>query len=186
MLPPDKLKKAFEKVEEENWTFRAFLKGTEPDNLDKHVNELHKTLFAEMDCKSCQNCCKSISPVFNNKDIERVAASLQQSPDKFRSKYLEKVDGEMTIKDTPCPFLTEKGCSIYDCRPKTCREYPYTNKKDIVCRLINLVENCKVCPVVFEIFERLKVLYKEEYEEYKKEMLPYWDNLFGGKSYISY
>jgi len=74
----------------------------------------------------------------------------------FKYKYLKNDHGEWAIKSSPCPFLTEKGCSIYEHRPQTCREYPYTNKDEIISRLINLVQNCEVCPAVFEVFEKLK------------------------------
>lgn len=42
MLTPDKLKKAFNKVEDENWILRSFLKEQEPEEVDKLVNDLHK------------------------------------------------------------------------------------------------------------------------------------------------
>ncbi|MCL4514471.1 MAG: YkgJ family cysteine cluster protein [Firmicutes bacterium] len=84
-----------------------------------------------------------------------------------RNKYLKEDGGEWVINSRPCPFLTEQGCSTYYSRPKACREYPFTDKKETVSRLVNLVENCEVCPVVFEIFEKLKKIYKWEFEEYK-------------------
>jgi len=186
MHKPEKMKKEFSKVEDENWTFRAFLKGTEPDDLDKLVNELHSTLFKEVDCRSCQSCCKSIVPAISNKDIARLSQKLGMTFDAFKAKYLVKSEAEWVINSKPCPFLTAEGCSVYDARPVACREYPYTDKKETVCRLYNLVSNCEVCPVVFEIFEKLKGIYKKEFDEYKEEMLPYWDKLFGGKSHITF
>jgi len=37
VLSPDKLEKAFSKVEKENWMLRAFLKDQEPEELDRIV-----------------------------------------------------------------------------------------------------------------------------------------------------
>jgi Fe-S-cluster containining protein len=75
----------------------------------------------------------------------------------------------MELYLTPCPFLTEKGGSIYDIRPRECRTYPHTNKTEFTSRLIVMVHNCEICPVVFEIFERLKDIYRDAFEEFKKE-----------------
>lgn len=159
MLAPDELRKAFKRVEEENWAFRAFLKATEPDDLDRVVNEWHKTLFAEMDCRSCQNCCNSMTPALTKNDVVRIARVCGVTFDDFRDKYLKEDGGEWIVNGKSCPFLTNDGCSIYDYRPKACREYPYTNKKETSSRLMSLVANCAVCPVVFEIFEKLKKRY---------------------------
>lgn len=186
MQTPEKLKKEFNRVEGENWTFRAFLKGTEPDDLDKLVNEFHSVLFKEMDCKACRNCCKNIVPALSNKDIARLSKTFEMTFDEFKAKYLVKSEGEWVINSKPCPFLSVEGCSVYDVRPTACREYPYTDKKETVHRLYNMISNCEVCPVVFEVIERLKKVYKKEFEEYKEKMIPYWDKLFGGKSHITF
>ncbi len=96
------------------------------------------------------------------------------STTEFKETYLRKYNDGWSMKSTPCPFLTPEGCSIYDMRPETCKEYPYTGKDEIVFRLINLINNCKICPVVFEIFQKLKVIYGREFREYKRVMAPYW------------
>ena len=174
MLEPKQLEKAFKKVEDENWMFRSFLKGEDSDHLDSRVHDLHRELFKHMDCISCANCCKRIVPAFTRKDINRIAKHLNMTGADFKVKYIKEKQGVLVIKTKPCPFLTGQGCSIYAVRPECCRGFPYTDKKEMVFRLINLVENCRVCPVVFEIFERLKGIYRTEFEEYKKEMAFYW------------
>ncbi len=166
MLSPDKLVKAFQKVEDENWKLRSFLKGQDDKELDKLVHKIHKELFRSIDCITCSNCCRKIVPIMEGKDIPAISSKLGINTDEFKSTYLKKDEnGRMRINKKPCPFLTDKGCSIYDCRPKACREYPFTDKKDIMGRLINLVMNCEICPVVYEIFERLKEYYADEYEK---------------------
>jgi hypothetical protein len=174
MLTPDKLKKAFKKVEDENWVMRAFLKGQEPEEVDKFVNGLHKELFKVVDCVACSNCCKEIVPTIEENEIQTISARLGIADAEFKEKYLVKTDDGLMINKKPCPFITETGCSIYECRPESCREYPYTHKDEIWSRLINLVNNCGVCPVVYEIFERLKKYYTDEFEEYKEEFEEMW------------
>ena len=128
LLTPDELKRAFPAVEEENMIFRAFLKGLDPDELDKLVHEMQRELFGKADCIACSNCCKVIVPVLSNDDVARIARLLGLSEQDFRTSYLENVDEEWVFNSKPCPFLTEKGCSIYDYRPEMCREYPFTDK----------------------------------------------------------
>lgn len=176
MLSPDKLKKAFETVEEENWMLRAFLKGQEPEEVDQIVNSMHKELFDGFDCIACSNCCKALVPIIEENEMNAISSKLGLPCEDFKKKYLVKAREGFMINKKPCPFLTETGCSIYEHRPKYCREYPYTDKEEIWTRLINLVENCPVCPVVFEIFERLKKHFRDEFESYKVEYEEIWGN----------
>ena len=116
------------------------------------------------------NCCKVIVPALNDDDVARISRLLGKSEDNFRTVYLENVDDEWMINRKPCPFLTENGCAIYDNRPELCRRYPFTDQNDVQSRLMNLVSNGGICPVVYEIFERLKERYHKEYQRYKREM----------------
>ena len=61
------------------------------------------------------------------------------------------------LKTVPCTFLgPDNYCSIYDARPKACREYPHTDRIK-QSQLLKLTEkNVEVCPAVFEIVEKLK------------------------------
>ena len=167
MLAPEKLKKAFQKVEDENWMLRAFLKGQDEDELDELVHSMHQELFQSYNCISCSNCCKEIVPIIEDNEIQAISLKLGISFDEFSTMYLVETEEGLSINKKPCPFLTNEGCSIYECRPNVCKEYPYTDKEEICTRLINLVGNSEVCPVVFEIFEKLKKHYGNEFEEYK-------------------
>lgn len=75
-------------------------------------------------------------------------------------KYLEQTINGYEVKGKPCRFLTESGtCEIEKCKPEGCREYPFTNKPDRLFSLLNIIEFASVCPVVFEMMERLKSIY---------------------------
>ncbi len=39
----------------------------------------------------------------------------------------------------------------YQCRPDDCRSYPHLHKRDFISRLINVIGNYSVCPIVFNI-----------------------------------
>jgi Fe-S-cluster containining protein len=80
-------------------------------------------------------------------------------PDEFQQKYLlheEEEDG-FCFQETPCPFLHGNLCCVYDQRPRDCRSYPHLQKKDFVSRLMQAVSNYSVCPIVFNVYEELKV-----------------------------
>lgn len=117
-----------------------------------------------------------IAPILKAYDIKVISSKVGVTAAELKSRYLIKTEEGYMIKQNPCPFLTESGCSVCDCRPENCREYPYTHKDEIVSRLTNLVENCGVCPVVYEIFERLKKHYRCEFAAYKDEVWELWEN----------
>jgi Fe-S-cluster containining protein len=73
-------------------------------------------------------------------------------------EYLqEDEDGDMVLQSLPCVFLLEDNrCSIYEFRPKACREFPHTDMKNQK-RIFDItLRNSAVCPAVYEILERLE------------------------------
>ncbi len=149
--------KATEKYAE-NKKFLARLKAKPPKDIDQQFQALHEDVFEEVDCLACGNCCKTTSPIFLDKDIERIASHLRVRPAEFIQKYLHKdEDSDYVHNGAPCPFLGgDNYCSIYDVRPKACAGYPHTDRKKAVQLFPKTLENTKICPAVFEILERLK------------------------------
>ncbi len=128
-----------------------------PKNLDIQVADLHEQVFEEIDCLDCANCCKTTSPIIRDIDVDRIATHLHIRPAVFVEKYLRMDDeGDWVFRQAPCPFLdTENYCSIYEVRPKACKEYPHTNRKNFH-QILNLtLKNYSICPAVFEIVNRL-------------------------------
>lgn len=137
------------------------LKRTKPKDLDKHVHQFHDEAFAHIDCLQCANCCKTTSPIFYQKDIERVADALKMKPGDFIRKYLHMdEEGDFVLNEAPCPFLdAENYCTVYESRPTACREYPHTNRKKMHQILDLTMRNTMVCPAVLEIAEKLRKIY---------------------------
>ena len=128
--------------------------------VDELFHSAHHDVFQQLDCLQCANCCKTTSPIFYQNDIERAAKALRMKPGEFVTKYLRiDEDNDYVLRSAPCPFLDgENYCSIYDDRPKACREYPHTDRKKVVQIMELTHKNTMVCPAVLEIVERLKAL----------------------------
>ena len=150
-------KKAQDKYNE-NKKFFAKLKRKPPNNLDYLMQELHESEFKRTDCLTCANCCKTTGPLFTNADIERISKHFKLKPQQFIEKYL-RVDEEndFVLQKVPCTFLGEDNyCSIYNVRPKACREFPHTDRKKFQ-QISNLtLKNVAICPAAFNIVEELK------------------------------
>jgi len=149
-------------LKNENERFYKRLKQKSPKNLDDTFHELHEEAFEKIDCLSCANCCKTTSPIFYERDIERAAKALKLKPGDFSEKYLKiDEDKDWVLKQAPCPFLNANNyCGIYDSRPTACREYPHTNRKKMFQILDLTFKNTLVCPAVLQITERLKTIIK--------------------------
>ncbi len=146
-----------ESKKKEHKNFFKRLKQKKEKELDDSFHSLHDEVFEEMDCLTCANCCKTTSPMLFPKDIERMANAVKMKPAAFTEKYLKiDEDNDYVFQSAPCPFLdAENYCKIYADRPKACREYPHTNRKNMVQILDLTYKNIKVCPAVYQIVERM-------------------------------
>ncbi|NJB72679.1 hypothetical protein GGR42_003170 [Saonia flava] len=134
------------------------LKKRPPKNLDYIMQELHESEFKRTDCLKCANCCKTTGPLFTKADIERISKFFKTKPQKFIEQYLRiDDDNDYVLKEVPCTFLGEDNyCSIYDVRPKACREFPHTDRKKFQ-QISNLtLKNVAICPAAFNIVEEMK------------------------------
>jgi len=137
------------------------LKRRTPKDLDQTVHELHDEVFSEIDCLECANCCKTTSPIFRDIDIERLSRHLGMRPGDFIEQYLHlDREGDYVLNEAPCPFLgSDNYCSVYDARPRACREYPHTDRKQFHQILHLTLKNTEICPAAYEIVRRLEQAY---------------------------
>ncbi len=146
----------------ENKKFFKRLKRVPPKKLDKSFHTEHNKAFSCIDCLQCANCCKTTGPLFTDRDIKRLAKYLSLKPQVFIETYLRlDEENDYVLKSVPCPFLGDDNyCSVYEHRPKACREYPHTDR-DKMFQILELTrKNTTVCPAVHQITEALKQEYK--------------------------
>lgn len=144
--------------QKEHRKFLATLKKKAPKNLDKIVQEVHTEVFREIDCTKCANCCKILGPLFTESDISRIAKHFRMRLPVFEDMYLRvDEDNDKVFKSMPCPFLGEDNlCSIYDIRPKACREFPHTDRKKFYQINHLTIQNTLICPAVYLFVEKLQ------------------------------
>jgi uncharacterized protein len=143
----------------EKLAFKKFLervKKRPPPKLDGMVQGIHNQVFKKIDCLDCANCCKTTSPIFYPKDIERAAKYLKIKAAAFENDFL-RVDEEkdFVLQGSPCVFLDldDNKCSIYDARPNACRTYPHTDRKNFYQLTELTFKNLDICPAVVKIVE---------------------------------
>ena len=156
MLSPEDLKKLAKKKAP---VFKDFYKKNKRklEKMDGEIHLLHEKYSEEIDCLACANCCRSLGPAIYDKDIERMAKALRVKPSEVVETYLRRdEDKDYVFKSMPCPFLMpDNYCSIYEYRPKACREYPHTDRKKFF-QIFNLsIRNTETCPVVYKVLEAI-------------------------------
>ena len=156
------IEKMAKERDEENWEFRAILKQHEMASreLDAIVHRIAAEVTSQIDCTKCANCCQQIRPVLDKEDVSKFALGLKISRSEFQEQYLSQDDENVSkhiFNELPCPFLKNQRCSNYDFRPQDCRSYPHLHKKDFSSRLWGVVANYEICPIVFNVYEQLKI-----------------------------
>ena len=147
----------FKARKKEHKKFFQRLKKMPKGQLDQAFNQAHDEAFEKIDCLKCANCCTSISPMVTERDVDRLAKFLRMKPVQVVNDFLVKdTDGTYIMNNTPCPFLgNDNYCSVYEGRPKACREYPHTNHLKMH-GLLNLAKkNASYCPAVADILTTL-------------------------------
>ncbi|MCU7503008.1 MAG: YkgJ family cysteine cluster protein [Ignavibacteria bacterium] len=160
----EEIKKKARLKRDENFKFRSFLKwiDLESAEIDSSVHRIYNEVIDQIDCKECANCCLTKMPLLDALDIKRFISSLEIGEEEFRNKYLEEAEPDDNKKlyqfnSLPCPFLKNNLCTNYDNRPENCQSFPHLHKKDFTSRLWGIINNCEICPIVFNVFEELKL-----------------------------
>lgn len=138
---------------------KSFERLKKDKKFDVLVHDLHDQAFEKMDCLDCGNCCRTTSPIFIDKDIDRIAKHLRMKQSQFIEQYLKMDDeGDYVFNQpAPCPFLGEDNhCFIYEHRPRACADYPHTQRKRMAGLQQLTLKNAEICPAVFHMLEQMR------------------------------
>jgi Fe-S-cluster containining protein len=162
-MKPTNLRAFKKKAAATKTVFRRFLNKVEKApsrTLEKISAVIEKEVWQEIDCLSCANCCKTMTPTFNAADMRRISAHLGQTVDQFKAQYLVRERGgerDWMNKKQPCQFLNLKDnkCSIYEVRPADCAGFPHLTKK--MKDYIHVhKQNVEYCPATYRLVQKLK------------------------------
>jgi len=100
-----------QKVRHNRSIFRRFMTKLEknpPKGLDQLTTVVEKEVWKEVDCLTCANCCKTMTPTYTPADLKRISKHLGMTVDEFKKKWLykERGSGDWMNKSTPCQFST--------------------------------------------------------------------------------
>jgi len=100
MIPsPESLPGLARKAKGSTKAFFDKLRKGNPRLVDDAFHGAHEAVFERVDCLKCANCCKTTSPIFYDRDIERLAKALHLKPAQFIGQYLRvDEDGDYVLK----------------------------------------------------------------------------------------
>ena len=144
----------------ENHEFRIWVKvdlKLSDQKLDALVHQIARDVSDRVDCTACGNCCRPMLVAVDNDDIALLAKSQKISFMAFeRRAVMRAEDGEKCLIRTPCDFLSGNMCTVYEYRPKACRDFPYLHHPEFRKRMLTAIDNTEVCPIAYNTIELLK------------------------------
>lgn len=159
------LRKHKKKYESQRKRFRNFITRAEKKLDHKSrgmVEAAEEAAWQQVDCLSCANCCKQMSPTYSTKDIKRIAAFLGMSSAAFKKKwlYFDKKEKDWMNVSQPCQFLDLKTnkCSVYEVRPADCADFPHLNKRPYKDYFYIHSQNIEYCPATIAMIEKMHQL----------------------------
>ncbi len=117
----------------------------------------------EVDCTACANCCRYSVVSVGRAELEEIARHAGMELDEVVRRYTDR-DPDAPARRIlrsgrdGCIFLDGNLCSIYDARPKACREFPHVTpgEHSLGARLSSLCRWAPLCPIVYNALEAFK------------------------------
>lgn len=160
-MQPVNFRSFAQKVRYNKKKFKQFLGKVEknpPKNINAIVDKVDAAVWQEIDCLSCANCCKKMTPTFTKADIKTIATFFEISDQEFKDKWLkfDKKDKDWVNTTQPCQFLNRQNnmCSIYEVRPLDCAGFPHLKKKKVTEYIHVHQQNIEYCPATYKMVEK--------------------------------
>ena len=155
------------RVRHRKTAMRAFLAGLRknpPKKLDQLALKVEREVWREISCITCANCCKSMTPTYKLKDMQRISTHLGMTVQEFKDKWLYREEGsrQWLNRSNPCQFLDLKTnmCSIYEVRPLDCAGFPHFSRPKMEEYVPMHKQNVEFCPATYRMVEKMMEKFK--------------------------
>lgn len=147
----------------ENLEFRRYL--TAHHHRLETLQTLAAAIQGEIDCTACANCCRHSIVSVNRSEIEAIARHLGLEPEEVIHRHTaadSDAASQKILASTKegCIFLDGNLCTIYEARPKACRDFPHValGTHSLGGRVSSLCRWVSLCPIVYNALEGYKHL----------------------------
>ena len=129
----------------------------------EEFQEIASRVQREIDCTACANCCRQTVVGVGPAEIGAIAGYLGMDEDLAMHRYTrpDPEDSQARVlknEHNACVFLDGNLCTIYDVRPRACRDFPHVapHCHSLGGRLSSLCRKAEICPIVYNAFEQYK------------------------------
>ena len=150
-----------QRVRHRKTALRRFLTKLErnpPKKLDQIIATVEQEVWREINCLTCANCCKNMTPTYTTNDMKRISTNLGMTVPEFKEKWLyQDGAGDWMNRNTPCQFLDLETnfCTIYEIRPLDCAGFPHLPRKKMIEFMHVHKQNVEYCPATYRMVEKM-------------------------------
>jgi Fe-S-cluster containining protein len=145
----------------ENLAFRRYLSAHHYS--DRPFQIVASEVQQRVDCAACANCCRHSVVSANKSEIEDIARHMGTTSEAVTRLYTVPDPDAPALRilrtsGEGCVFLDGNFCTIYEARPKTCRDFPHVavGKHSLGSRQSSLARWAPLCPIIFNALEEYK------------------------------
>jgi len=142
----------------ENRHFRRFLQKEDESEIESLLVPIMEEVKLQIDCQQCGNCCKNRLVDISRSEAHVIAGYLGESSENFWKENVKFFDGDSVLSQNPCRFLDKTECTLGAIRPDDCKKYPYFFEKNFAQCMHTPILNYTICPIVYNVLERLKIV----------------------------
>ncbi|MDZ4669856.1 MAG: YkgJ family cysteine cluster protein [Phototrophicales bacterium] len=122
------------------------------DEFDAIIAAIATPIIAQTDCTLCGNCCHKLDVYLTPDDANRLSVGIHIPLTTLLTDTIRdaRAVGEWgRFAHSPCRFLSDKKCTVYEHRPQTCRDYPVFTP-DFRWMLDDMIDGATICPIIYE------------------------------------